>query len=74
MPTGCSTWPAFWTHGPNWPYEGEVDIIEEINEQTYDHTTLHTGPGCDFNSAPPRNFSGNTGKNDRLIQAKIGSF
>ncbi len=30
MPTGCATWPAFWTMsatGP-WPAGGEIDIIE----------------------------------------------
>jgi hypothetical protein len=30
MPTGCATWPAFWTlsqAGP-WPAGGEIDIIE----------------------------------------------
>lgn len=27
MPTGCATWPAYWTVGPNWPNGGEVDII-----------------------------------------------
>lgn len=27
MPTGCATWPAYWTVGPNWPNGGELDII-----------------------------------------------
>ena len=74
MPTGCGTWPAFWTYGPNWPYEGEIDIIEGVNEQTYDHTTLHTGPGCDFNSAPPRNFSGIKETNSDIKETKIEIF
>ena len=24
MPTGCGTWPAWWTYGPNWPTNGEI--------------------------------------------------
>jgi hypothetical protein len=41
-----STWPAFWSFGPNWPASGEIDIIEGVNGATTDQITLHTAPGC----------------------------
>ena len=46
MPTGCGTWPAWWLVGPNWPNNGEIDIIEGVNTQTQDKSTLHTSYGC----------------------------
>lgn len=46
MPVGCGTWPAFWTTGPDWPSQGEIDIIEGVNDQSSNSMTLHTGPGC----------------------------
>ncbi|KAF8264590.1 concanavalin A-like lectin/glucanase domain-containing protein [Lactarius quietus] len=48
MPTGCGTWPAFWTlskTGP-WPNGGEIDIIEGVNEDIRNQATLHTSPNC----------------------------
>jgi hypothetical protein len=47
MPGGvCGTWPAFWMVGPNWPNNGEVDIIEGVNSQESNSMTLHTDAGC----------------------------
>jgi len=46
----CGTWPAFWTIGPDWPTNGEIDIIEGVNSQTFNAMTLHTGPGCSISS------------------------
>ncbi|EKM50659.1 glycoside hydrolase family 16 protein [Phanerochaete carnosa HHB-10118-sp] len=46
MPHGCSVWPAYWTVGGNWPNDGEVDIIEGVNQNVDNQITLHTGPSC----------------------------
>ncbi|EIN09353.1 glycoside hydrolase family 16 protein [Punctularia strigosozonata HHB-11173 SS5] len=45
MPQGCGTWPAIWEVGPNWPNEGEVDILEGVNDVGPNQATLHTGAG-----------------------------
>ncbi|KAF2259698.1 hypothetical protein CC78DRAFT_502797 [Lojkania enalia] len=50
MPTGCGTWPAFWMVGPNWPNNGEIDIIEGVNDQETNSMALHTGPNCAISS------------------------
>lgn len=50
MPTGCGTWPAWWSNGPNWPYGGEIDILEGVNEYTQNQVSLHTGSGCSMPS------------------------
>ena len=51
MPYGCGVWPSFWTMGPNWPYNGEIDIVEGINFATNNQGTLHTSNGCDMEAA-----------------------
>jgi len=58
MPAGCATWPAWWLVGPNWPNNGEIDIIEGINLYTNDHTTLHTNDGCSMAKEDPTLFTG----------------
>ncbi|QRV76711.1 glycoside hydrolase family 16 protein [Ceratobasidium sp. AG-Ba] len=46
MPYGCGTWPAFWSNGPNWPNNGEIDIVEGVNGYTRNQASLHTRSGC----------------------------
>ncbi|KAG7094982.1 hypothetical protein E1B28_005779 [Marasmius oreades] len=46
MPQGCGTWPAVWTVGSNWPNNGEIDILEGVNDQGPNQGTLHTNSGC----------------------------
>jgi len=67
MPTGCGTWPAFWTTGPNWPSGGEIDIIENVHESTENLSSLHTKDGCtispNFNASGTPSVSGAIGLN-----------
>ncbi|KAF8659936.1 hypothetical protein AX16_001672 [Volvariella volvacea WC 439] len=54
MPQGCGTWPAVWqTTESNWPYGGEVDILEGVNDCGTNAVTLHTGPGCTMPQVRP---------------------
>ena len=47
MPGGtCGVWPAFWLVGPDWPSNGEIDILEGANAQLSNQMTLHTGDDC----------------------------
>ena len=38
--------PAVWTYGDNWPYDGEIDIIEGVNTAHTNILSAHTADGC----------------------------
>ncbi|BDD61011.1 hypothetical protein MPDQ_005838 [Monascus purpureus] len=42
----CGVWPALWTVGKDWPQDGELDIIEGVNQQQVDEIVAHTGGEC----------------------------
>ena len=42
----CGAWPAFWSVGPKWPDNGEVDIIEGVNMGNSNEVVLHTSGSC----------------------------
>jgi len=63
MPTGCGTWPAIWLCGPNWPNDGEIDIVEGVNTATTNQMTLHTSAGCSM-SGVTQSQTGNTDSTD----------
>lgn len=54
MPAGCGTWPAIWTVGNDWPNQGEIDILEGINDLAPNQVTLHTGSGCTMPASRPQ--------------------
>ncbi|CAG8949392.1 hypothetical protein HYFRA_00005021 [Hymenoscyphus fraxineus] len=49
--SACGVWPAFWLVNSNWPFNGEIDIIEGVNLAGSDTVTLHTSAGCTMNTA-----------------------
>ena len=55
-PTGPSLWPAVWLLAPAeegiWPTAGEIDIMEWVNDVTYNSMTLHTSSGCTVDNDP----------------------
>jgi len=46
MPVCCGCWPAFWSVGPNWPNNGEMDIVEGVDFANQNEMSIHTGNGC----------------------------
>jgi hypothetical protein len=58
MPHGPTVWPAYWTVGPDWPNDGEIDIIEGVGDSTTNQMTLHTSSGCTLDTSDLSTFTG----------------
>ncbi|KAK1252871.1 hypothetical protein MKX08_004058 [Trichoderma sp. CBMAI-0020] len=57
-PSHCGLWPAFWSYGDNWPYDGEIDIIEGVNMAHNNIISAHTADGCTQDSSINGLYSG----------------
>lgn len=44
--------------GADWPINGEIDIIEGVNQQSSNQITLHTNAGCSIDSIDNSSFTG----------------
>ncbi|KAI9841836.1 MAG: hypothetical protein M1838_003395, partial [Thelocarpon superellum] len=42
----CGAWPGFWLYGPEWPSNGEIDILENVNNAIQNKMSLHAGGQC----------------------------
>lgn len=40
---------SFWSVGPDWPNNGEIDIVEGVNSASTNLMSLHTKQGCATN-------------------------
>lgn len=55
-----------WMLGDNWPSNGEIDIIEGVNQQSTNQVALHTSPECSINDS---GFSGSVVTNNCDVEA-----
>ncbi|KAJ7253692.1 hypothetical protein B0H12DRAFT_1233567 [Mycena haematopus] len=57
MPAVCGTWPAVWFTGANWPYQGEIDVVEGVSLYNQNIYSIHTGSGCSIPSSAVSSMS-----------------
>jgi hypothetical protein len=58
MPAVCGTWPAVWFTGANWPYDGEIDVVEGVSLYNRNIYSVHTGSGCTISDAAVSSIKG----------------
>ncbi|KAF1975347.1 hypothetical protein BU23DRAFT_588682 [Bimuria novae-zelandiae CBS 107.79] len=47
VPVGCGTWLALWTTGlSSWPADGEIGIIENVNDARSNNAAIHAKGEC----------------------------
>ncbi|KAH7344886.1 glycoside hydrolase family 16 protein [Rhizoctonia solani] len=73
MPFGCSV--TYWTVGDNWPNNGEIDILENVNLATANQYTLHTGPNstCTLDANPAAKFKSTSNMMGKVCASKEGA-
>ncbi|OAX42990.1 glycoside hydrolase family 16 protein [Rhizopogon vinicolor AM-OR11-026] len=72
-PWGCGVWPAFWTLGSGeWPWTGEIDIIEGVHNNQNNQVTWHTAPGC--NLTQTTNFTGTIVQTNGVDNLQCNAF
>ncbi|KAH9903215.1 concanavalin A-like lectin/glucanase domain-containing protein [Cubamyces lactineus] len=71
MPTGCGTWPSFWSNGAN----GEIDIVEGVNDYANNQATAHTSHGCTLpsTSSAALNITGTVVDGTNCAAAETGN-
>ncbi|TFK34565.1 concanavalin A-like lectin/glucanase domain-containing protein [Crucibulum laeve] len=64
-PWGCAVWPAFWTVNRDWPWGGEIDIIEGVHDNEHNQVAWHTSGGCtlDYNAEYSGTLTTSDGRN-----------